>query len=75
MQGDQVESASMSLGRFSHVYDLMDMGNKAFRENRFEEVILYIIGLFMCDILNSKLPTCHWLCFCQVVMFGHILQD
>ncbi|GKD19664.1 hypothetical protein Tco_1208822, partial [Tanacetum coccineum] len=35
--GDQVESASMSLGRFSHLYDLMDMGNKAFRENRFEE--------------------------------------
>lgn len=38
MQGNQEESASMSLGRFSHVYDLMDMGNKAFRENRFEEV-------------------------------------
>ncbi|GJZ81261.1 lon peptidase N-terminal domain and RING finger protein 1-like protein [Tanacetum coccineum] len=37
--GDQVESASMSLGRFSHLYDLMDMGNKAFRENRFEEAV------------------------------------
>ncbi|XP_023768155.1 uncharacterized protein LOC111916732 isoform X1 [Lactuca sativa] len=37
--GNQEESASMSLGRFSHVYDLMDMGNKAFRENRFEEAV------------------------------------
>lgn len=37
--GNQGESASMSLGRFSHLYDLMDMGNKAFRENRFEEAV------------------------------------
>nr|XP_043638516.1 LON peptidase N-terminal domain and RING finger protein 1-like isoform X2 [Erigeron canadensis] len=37
--GNQEESRSMSLGRFSHVYDLMEMGNKAFRENRFEEAV------------------------------------
>lgn len=29
----------MSLGSFSHLYDLMEMGNKAFRENRFEEAV------------------------------------
>lgn len=37
--GNQEESGSMSLGRFSHLYDLMEMGNKAFRENRFEEAV------------------------------------
>ncbi|CAH1442969.1 unnamed protein product [Lactuca virosa] len=37
--GNQGESASVSLGRFSHLYDLMDMGNKAFREKRFEEAV------------------------------------
>ncbi|KAJ0580367.1 putative transcription factor C2H2 family [Helianthus annuus] len=37
--GNQGDSESMSLGRFSHLYDLMDMGNKAFRENRFEEAV------------------------------------
>ncbi|XP_071689729.1 uncharacterized protein [Rutidosis leptorrhynchoides] len=36
---NQEESGSMSLGRFSHLYDLMEMGNKAFRENRFEEAV------------------------------------
>ncbi|KAI3685075.1 hypothetical protein L6452_34308 [Arctium lappa] len=37
--GNQGGSSSMSLGRFSHLYDHMDMGNKAFRENRFEEAV------------------------------------
>ncbi|KVH98501.1 Peptidase S16, lon N-terminal [Cynara cardunculus var. scolymus] len=37
--GNQGGSSSMSLGRFSHIYDHMDMGNKAFRENRFEEAV------------------------------------
>ncbi|KAI7754209.1 hypothetical protein M8C21_008898 [Ambrosia artemisiifolia] len=37
--GSQGDSESMSLGRFSHLYDLMDMGNKAFRDNRFEEAV------------------------------------
>ncbi|KAI3724959.1 hypothetical protein L1987_64727 [Smallanthus sonchifolius] len=36
-KGNLGDSSSMLLGRFSHLYDLMDMGNKAFRENRFEE--------------------------------------
>ncbi|KAK8511350.1 hypothetical protein V6N13_013765 [Hibiscus sabdariffa] len=30
---------SLSLDRYSHVYDLMENGNRAFRENRFEEAI------------------------------------
>lgn len=33
------EEESMSWERFSHLYDLMQMGNKAFRANRFEEAI------------------------------------
>lgn len=37
------EEESMSWERFSHLYDLMQMGNKAFRANRFEEVINSLI--------------------------------
>ncbi|CAK9148034.1 unnamed protein product [Ilex paraguariensis] len=33
------EGSSMSWERFSDVYDLMQMGNKAFRANRFDEAI------------------------------------
>lgn len=33
------EEESMSWERFSHLYDLMQMGNTAFRANRFEEAI------------------------------------
>lgn len=37
MQANEGEP-SMSLERFSHLYDLMQMGNRAFRQNHFEEV-------------------------------------
>lgn len=37
MQESKEESISWE--RFSHVYDLMQMGNKAFRANRMEEVV------------------------------------
>ncbi|KAF5934001.1 hypothetical protein HYC85_030172 [Camellia sinensis] len=37
--GTSEGDSSMSLERFCHVSDLMQMGNQAFRENRFEEAI------------------------------------
>lgn len=40
LQENEGES-SMSWERFSHLYDLMQRGNKAYRDNRFEEVELH----------------------------------
>lgn len=38
---------SMSWERYSHLYDLVQMGNKAFRENRLDEVIfIYLFLVF-----------------------------
>ncbi|KAL8232595.1 hypothetical protein R6Q57_002373 [Mikania cordata] len=37
--GNQGDFTSMSSGRFSHLHDLVERGNKAFRENHFEEAV------------------------------------
>lgn len=41
MQAKEGES-SLSSERIRHVSDLMKIGNQAFRENRFEEVVLLL---------------------------------
>ena len=49
----------MSLERYAHLYDLMQRGNTAFREDRLDQVICppnYIILLdkfFICDFLSK----------------------
>lgn len=50
MQANEGEG-SLPWDRFSHVFDLVQNGNKAFRENRFEEVIFFPLTVCACSPL------------------------
>jgi len=50
MQANEGEG-SLPWDRFSHVFDLVQNGNKAFRENHFEEVIFFPLTVCACSPL------------------------
>ena len=52
-QGDQGDT--LDTGRSSHLYDLMKKGNKAFRDDRYEEVDNHLHGLCYMEIIFWEL--------------------
>lgn len=47
---------SVSWERYSHLRELVNTGNKAFRENRLDEVFLFPIGIYLsCTLITGNL--------------------